>query len=214
MGLQRLADELADSTLDSHQFLPPRFPSPYGYTVNAAGYKAYLEARNPTVLLFSVLVKEGVVRADAEDNGRLTTAQQELVVSAIKNIDSISANTPQPSPDQAFQLIQPILTNLRSTLFPPAVAAPAVPVTVPTYPVSEVETLQLQIESITKGIWLLYGVLTALSGLAVLILGNPGFGIPLDFIFAFFWGFGLPTTVGALAPGSANSALSISVARG
>ena|SRR5271165_356265 len=213
-GLQGLADELSDSTLDSHQFLPPKFPSPYGYTVNAAGYKAYLEARNPSVLLFSVLVKGGIVRAEAEDNGRLTAEQQELVLGAIKNIDSISANTPQPSPDQAFQLIQPILTNLHNALFPPLVAAPVGLITAPTSPASEVETLQLQIESISRGIWLLYGVLTALSGLAVLILSNPGFGIPLDFIFAFFWGFGLPTTVGALAPGSATSALNISVARG
>jgi hypothetical protein len=161
-----------------------------------------------------VLVKGGIVRAEAEDNGRLTAAQQELVLGAIKNIDSISANTPQPSPDQAFQLIQPILTNLHNALFPPLVAAPVGLITAPTSPASEVETLQLQIESISRGIWLLYGVLTALSGLAVLILSNPGFGIPLDFIFAFFWGFGLPTTVGALAPGSATSALNISVARG
>jgi len=213
-ALQALVDELSDSVLDSHQFLPPRFPSPYGYAVDAAGYKAYLEARNPTVRLFSVLIKEGVVRAEAEDNGRLTAAQQKLVMDAIKNIDSISANTPQPGPDQAFQLIQPILTNLHNALFPPPVAAPLGPVPAPAPPASEVETLQLQVESISRGIWLLYGVLTALSGLAVLILSNPGFGIPLDFIFAFFWGFGLPTTVGALAPGSATSALNIYVARG
>jgi hypothetical protein len=214
-GLQGLLDELSDSTLDSHQFLPPKFPSPYGYTVDAAGYKAYLEARNPTLQLFSVLVKEGVVRARAEDNGRLTAEQQMDIVDAIKKIDSISANAPQPSPDQAFQSIQPILTNLHNILFPPPAGAPAAVVApAPPPPASTVETVQLQIQSISKGIWLLYGVLTALSGLAVLILSNPGFGIPLDFIFAFFWGFGLPTTVSALAPGSTASALNISVARG
>jgi hypothetical protein len=30
----------------------------------------------------------------------------------------------------------------------------------------------------------LYGFLTALSGLAVLVLNNPGYGVPLDYIFA------------------------------
>ena len=68
-------------------------------------------------------------------------------------------------------------------------------------------------QSISKGVWLLYGVLTALSGLVVLILNNPGFGIPVDLAFALFWGFGLPTTVAALAPGSAATALNIPIAK-
>jgi hypothetical protein len=213
-AIQDLLDQLTESALDGHQFLPPTFPSPYGYTVDAAGYKAYLEARNAKVLLFSLLVKEGIVRAEAEDNGSLTAAQQALVQTAIKNIDAMIKQVSLPSPDQALQLIQPILMGLHNTLFPPPPGAP-VPAVVPaTAPTSEFETLRLQVESISKGVWLVYGVLTALSGLAVLVLNNPGFGIPLDFIFAFFWGFGLPTTVAALAPGSAASALNISVAKG
>jgi hypothetical protein len=79
-------------------------------------------------------------------------------VGAIKDIDSISANTPQPSPDQAFQLIQPILTNLHYALFPPLVAAPTGLPAAPTSLAREAETLQLQIESISSGIWLIYGV--------------------------------------------------------
>jgi hypothetical protein len=54
---------------------------------------------------------------------------------------------------------------------------------------------------------------SALSGLVVLILNNPGFGVPVDFVFALFWGFGLPTTVGALAPSSAATALNIPIAK-
>jgi hypothetical protein len=57
-------------------------------------------------------------------------------------------------------------------------------------------------------------VLTALTGVAVLILNNPGFGVPLDFVFSFFWGFGLPTTIGTLAPGSSATALNINIATG
>ncbi len=211
-AIQDLLDELSDSNLDHHQFLPPKFPNPNGYTVDAAGYKAFLEARNARNLLLSFLVKEGIARAEAEDNGTLTTVQQALVETAIKNIGSISTKVPQPNLDQAFQLVQPILTKLHNDLFPGPAAAP--PFNPPARPASEFETLQLQIQDISKGIWLLYGVLTALSGLAVLVLNNPGFGVPLDFILAFFWGFGLPTAVGALAPGSAASALNISIAKG
>jgi hypothetical protein len=80
-------------------------------------------------------------------------------------------------------------------------------------PATELQTLQLQVESTSKSVWILYGVLTAASGLAVLIINNPGFGVPLDFIFLFFWGFGIATTIGALAPGSTASALNISIAK-
>jgi hypothetical protein len=160
-----------------------------------------------------VLVKEGIARAEREDNGSLTAAEQALVGATIKSIDAISATAPQPNPDQAFQSIQPILTSLHNSLFPSPAAAPVGPIVPPAPPASEFETLRLQVESISKGVWLVYGVLTALSGLAFLVLNNPGFGVPLDFIFAFFWGFGLPTSVSALAPGSAASALNISVAK-
>jgi hypothetical protein len=213
-AIQDVLDELTDSALDGRHFLPPPFASPYGYAVDAAAYKAYLEARNSKVLLFSVLVKQGIVRAEAEDNGSLTAAQRELVQTAIKKIDAISNQVPQPNPDQAFQSMQTILVGLHSTLFPAPAGEPLAVVAPTIGPTNEFETLRLQVESISKGVWLVYGVLTALSGFAVLVLNNSGFGTPVDFIFAFFWGFGLPTTIGALAPGSGGSALNISVAKG
>lgn len=208
-AIQNLLRELSDLTLDAHHFLPPKFPTPNGYTADAAGYKAFLEAKNPTIVLLSYLVKEGIVRAAAEDNGSLAPTQQSLVETAIKNIAALSTKA-QPNLDQTFQFVQSLLASLHTAIFPLAPAAAPVPTAGSR---NEFETLQLQIQSISKGIWLVYGLLTALSGLAVLVLNNPGFGIPLDFIFVFFWGFGLPTTVGALAPGSASSALNISIAK-
>jgi hypothetical protein len=212
-SITTLLGELDDAELDRRGFLPPRFPSPYGYTVDAAGYKAYLEARNPKIQLFSALTRQGIVRAEAEDNGTLTAAQQTQVAAAISDIDRICTALPQPAADQALALVQPILTNLHNALHPPpANAAPAEPPPPPN-PAREYEVLSLEMQSISKGVWLLYGVLTALSGLVVLILNNPGFGVPVDLVFALFWGFGLPTTVGALAPGSAATALNIPIAK-
>jgi hypothetical protein len=208
-----LLGELDDTVLDQQKFLPPQFPNPYGYSVDAAGYKAYLEARNPKIQLLSALIRQGVVRADAEDNGTLTAAQQAQVATAISNIDRICINTPQPTAEQALALVQPILTNLHNILFPPPAGAPPAAPLPPANPAREYEVLSLEMQSISKGVWLLYGVLTALSGLVVLILNNPGFGVPVDFVFAFFWGFGLPTTVGALAPNSAATALNIPIAK-
>ena len=210
-SIKTLIDELSDATLDSRQFLPPAFPNPFGFTVDAAGYKAYLEARNPKVQLLSILVKEGVVPAAAEDNGTLSTTRQDLVKTAIRNIDAISNTSPAPSADEARRQVKLIVATLHSALSGVALAQADL---VPAAASSSFESLQLEIQSISKGIWVLYGILTALSGLAVLILNNPGYGVPLDYVFAFFWGFGLPMAIQSLAPGSAATALNISVAKG
>jgi hypothetical protein len=208
-----LLGELDDTVLDEHKFLPPKFPNPYGYSVDAAGYKAYLEARNVKIQIFSTLTRQGVALAEAEDNGTLTAQQQVLIVTAISDIDRICSNAPQPTADQALLLVRQILTNLHNSLFPPPPGAPLAAPVLPAIPAREYELLSIEMQSISKGLWFLYGILTALSGLVVLILNNPGFGVPVDIVFAFFWGFGLPTTIGALAPGSAATALNIPIAK-
>ena len=212
-ALTTLLGELSDATLDAHQFVPPKFPSPWGFNADSAGYKAYLEARNPRVQLLTALVRQGVVPAVAEDNGTLTAPQKAFVTGAVGNIDRIVTTAPLPTADQALAAIQPILTNLHTQLYPPVAPAPApAPAPPPTAP-QDYERLAIEMNTISKGVWLIYGILTTLAGLVVLILNNPGFGVPVDFIFAFFWGFGLPTTVAALTPSSAATALSISVAK-
>jgi|GEM_PF-3140713 len=214
-AIKTLLDELSDRVLDSHQFLPPRVPNPFGFTVDATGFKAYLENRNPRVRLLSILVNAGVVPAVKEDNGTLTDAQRAAVTTAIQNIDAIVNATPEPSADQASQEALQIVATLHATLFPPPpnVINPQVAF-VPAATSTTFESLQLEIQSISKAIWLLYGILTALSGLGVLILNNPGYGVPLDYLFALFWGFGLPMAIQSLGPSSAASALNISIAKG
>ena len=204
-----LQSELSAQTLDANKFLPPKFPMPYGFAADLAAYKAYLDTRTQQILLLSVLIRKGFIPAKAEDGGGLTPAQQTLIVTAIQDIDCLWLFAPQYTPDQAFNLIQPILTNLSANLHP--AAPPAGPQAPQPLPASPTESLRVEMDRISGGVWLIYGVLTVLSGLAVLILNNPGFGIPIDFIFAFFWGFGMPTTISALTPGSVNSALNISV---
>lgn len=205
-SIKKLMDELSDTMLDSQHFLPPAFPLPSGFTVDAAGYKAYLETRNPRVQLLSILVNDGVVRAVREDDG-LPPAKKELVKTAIQDIDAIS---PTLTADQALQEVRKIVTELHKALFPTETEDEAL---APATTSRTFESLQLEIQSISKGVWLLYGILTALSGLAFLILNNPGYGVPLDYVYALFWGFGLPTAVQSLTPSSAATALNISVAK-
>ena len=204
-SIETLNNELSDAELDRRFFVPPTFPNPFTSNIDAAAYKAYLEARNPRIQLLSILVNKGVVAAAKQDNGTLSPTQKNAVKTAIQNIDSISTT----DPNQALQQVQQILTTLHSTLSG-VVAAFAVAPAVASH---SFEALQLEIQSISRGIWLLYGILTALSGFAVLILNNPGYGVPLDYIFALFWGFGLPTAINTLGPSSAATALNISIAR-
>jgi hypothetical protein len=206
-SIQTLLADLSDNTLDQNQFIAPRFPNPFGATTNSVGYKTYLEERNPKIQLLSLL-KDGIERAAAADDGTLTAVQKGFVKTAIQQIDQISQASPQPSLVDAGNLVEGIIGKMKTAI---TGVTPAPQNLTPA--AREFEVVQLQIQAISKWIWLIYGGLTALSGLAVLILNNPGFGIPLDFIFAFFWGFGLPTTIAALAPGSVATALNVSVAR-
>jgi len=207
-AIQTLLGELSDSVLDSQKFLPPTVANPFGFTVNAEGFKAYLEARNPRIKLLSVLVNEGVVPAVTENNGTPADTQA-AVTAAIKNIDALVKTTPDA--DQALVEVQQILDTLHRTLFPNVLNSQVA--FVPAAASTSFEALQLEIQTISKAIWVLYGILTAVSGLAFLILNNPGYGVPLDYIIALFWGFGLPTMVQSLTPGSAASALNISIAK-
>jgi hypothetical protein len=199
-----LLEQLSTDELDRKQLLPQKFPNPFAPPRdNAAAYKQYLEERNAPIQLLATLIKEGIVRAAAKDTG---TIPPEKIKTAVLNIDAI-ATAPLPTSSQALSLIKPILATLE-----PAAALNAEPER-PLTAVQEFNIVSLEIETISKAVWIIYALLTALTGLVVLILNDPGFGTPLDFVYAFFWGFGLPTTVTALTSASAATALNISIAR-
>ena len=206
-----LLTELSTPVLDQANLLPSAFPNPFGSNFDPAALKAYLEARNKTIQLLAVLVDEGVCRAQAEDNGAIVPAPVAQVNAAITLIDNIWLAIPQPAADQALQQVRQIVAGLHTTIVGVALA-PAIAGPVPAVR-GDFEVLRLEIQTISIAVWLIYALLTALSGFAVLVLGNAGFGVPLDLVFAFFWGFGLPTTIQSLTPGSSAAALNISVAR-
>jgi len=206
-----LLTQLSAPVLSQANLLPPPFPNPFASAFDPTGLKAYLEARNPKIQLLSVLVDEGVLRAQAEDNGAILPPPVAQVNGAVAQIDNIWLAVPQPAADQALQQVRPIVAALHAAIVGVALA-PMAAGPVPAVR-GDFDVLQIEIRTISATVWLIYGLLTALSGFAVLVLGNAGFGIPLDLVFAFFWGFGLPTAIQSLTPGSAGSALNISVAK-
>lgn len=211
-AVKTLLQDLEVSNLDKQNFLPPRFPDPRGSnTVDSPGYKTFLEARNPRLQLLSVLVHEGLEKAAAEDDGTLQASQQAFIDAEVTVIDGMWTAVPQPTPDQArLTLVGNIvaLHNRIHGIIPPN-SAPAPPIIRPV----TFDSVQLEIQRTSAKIWLVWGILTSVTGLAALIMAVPGFGAPLDYVFAFFWGFGLPTTVQQLAPGSAATALNVSIVK-
>lgn len=197
--------QLSTEELDRRQLLPPRVPNPFATTArDNTALKQHLESQNPALQLLATLIKDGIEKAVAKAPGSVN----EKVKTAVSAIDAIANASPLPTPSQALSQIQPILAKLETDLGSPP-GAPERPLTA----VQELSVIKLEIETISKGIWILYAVLTALAGLVVLILNNPGFGTPLDFVYAFFWGFGLPISVTSLTAGSVATALNISIAR-
>jgi hypothetical protein len=208
-----LLNDLSDHALDQANLLPPKFPNPIGTTFDPTALKAYLEKRNPQIQLLAVLIDEGVVRAQAEDNGSIAPAPVAAVNDAITQIDNIWLAAPQPSPDSALQQVRAIVARLHNAIH--GIVGPAgVGLAGPVPAVrGDFDVLQMQVAKISTIMWVVYGLVTALSGFAVLVLNNPGFGITLDLIFAFFWGLGLPTAIQSLTPTSAATALNISIAK-
>lgn len=204
-----LLEELSTDELDKKRLIPRKLPNPFAATGDNAAYKQFLENLNPTIQLLSTLIKNGIVPAVAKDTGTLSPEKQQHVKNAVRNIDAIANTSPPPTTSAALVQLRTILLTLESQLSDAGPAQPESPMTA----AQELKVVNLEIESISKGIWMLYSLLTALVGLAALILTNPGFGTPLDFVFAFFWGFALPTTVQSLAPGSVATALNISIAK-
>ena len=202
-----LLEQLSTEELDKRQLIPPKLPNPFATARDNSGYKKYLEDRNPQIQLVATLIKDGIAKAVAKDTGSISPELREKIKAAVSDIDAIANTSPLPTPSQALPLILTILQRLETEL-----GIEGEPVAPPTA-LQEFNIVSLEIETISKGIWILYALLTALAGLAVLILNDPGFGTPLDLLFTFFWGFGLPITVSNLAPGSVATALNISIAR-
>ena len=69
----------------------------------------------------------------------------------------------------------------------------------------------MSIDQISASIWIAWAVLTWIIGFVVLILNQPGFGVPLDFLYCLVWGFGIPAVGQQLTATSATTALGVTL---
>jgi hypothetical protein len=209
--ITRLLQDLTPANLEALHFIHPANPNPFAIPVDSAGLKSFLADRDTKVNLLTVLVEEGVepaVQMGARPAPRPTDHD---ILAALGRIDALRGQNPLPSEAQARATItQQILPDLAHTIVVAAGAAqPAAPLAKPV----SFDRLLVEITDLNLLVWGVTALLTALVGLAVLILNNPGFGNAVDYIYCVFWGFGIPTAVQQLTSNSAVSALGISVTK-
>ena len=119
---------------------------------------------------------------------------------AMAAVDAIAAAQPPPAPTQARGQIQVILNAIPRPAGAPGLAVNERELTT--------EQLNLQLQSAgfaTIFVWLLISFIT---GLFLLILNKPSFGVPMDYIFCLLWAFGVSVT-GSISQNPATSLLGI-----
>lgn len=194
-ALGKLNGDLLETALESQNLVPRRIPSPFGAAVDAAKYKALLDSSSATLARLDVLVNEGLVEALRLGGAALPNV--------VKAIDDLMLIDPPPS-------IPALQTRVAAELAPlkPALRAGAVE---PAPPLLTSETLTFQIEQTSQVLWIGSVLLSFVIGLFVLILNNPAFGVPVDFLYCLLWGFGIPAVASQLTPTSAVTALGVTL---
>ena len=207
---------LTEDALDGQHYLPPKTPLLIGVPpqIEANGFKAFLERLSLQLATLRELVV-GVEEIRKIELGPAPPPLPAAVTAAVTAIEQVAGQKPLPDADTARHAVATALATLQAARAEGfvALAGPVGPV--PFAPVNlSYEQIQIQTEHLSRAAWLVWGGLTLLAGLAYLILGNPGFGTPLDLVFALFWSFGIPTVLSQLSGANAvSSALGVSVVR-
>jgi hypothetical protein len=218
-AIQDLLGRLTEAYLDGRNFIPPRFPNPFGGTAaDSAGYKNHIEALNGTVALLALIVRHGLASAWTPWQPGLPAALQTAIDTAVHDIDDLAALAPLPSLDAARQRIDAALAILDHALHPPAPGAAgfAAGGQGGAPPPLSFERLSVGLANLELSVWAVWFLVTGLAGTAALVFSNLGFGTPLDYVQCLLWGFGIPAAGQQLlqaSVGSVSQAVGVSIVK-
>jgi hypothetical protein len=190
-----LASKLSESYLDAQNYLPPIMPSvTASSSIQWGGYQAFLQVLAQKVDSLEIIVNDGLVPAVAKFTAGMAGAALQSLQILVANIDALSGSLPQQ--DSALRAsISNLFKNWNTQITAQALdqaQAQALSLSMlPPRPKTTVE-LRVQIQLLTTVFWLVWGALSLLLGITVLIIPSPGFGGAMDYVRCFFWGFGLP----------------------
>jgi hypothetical protein len=159
----------------------------------AAAYKTYLSIRSNQIGAISLVLRQGFPGVLANQQKAVNAAQKAAMQTAIQGLIAIAStsDTPEDAKIKVQQTIQTCLTALQ----PPegeqdaVLAMHAGIVQGSTLP--STTDLNVSLRRMNLSVWIIWGVITLMAGVAAVILTNQGFGTPMDYVKCFFWGLSI-----------------------
>jgi hypothetical protein len=194
---------LAERLLEARKMVPRQIPSPFTVTFDTAAYQALLDQMTERLRKLDLLV-DGMARAGgtAASNGIGAEALRDVLA----GIDALALDTGAQTIDQVGRAVEAQVQRLQPPPPPGAAAAPA-----PTLAVRQTETRLVDVRGVSGLVWVTVTVLTFVAGLVYLVLQNPAFGVPMDFLSCLGWGFGVPIATTQLTGASFRDALGVTL---
>jgi hypothetical protein len=201
--LGELENSLAERTLRTNKFLPPRILPTSALTLDAEGYKKHIASRAALVESLEMIVKEGFERLHELIPTAPDPAEKLAIEKGYEDVDELSDSP--PAAKELMAKLHAVIAAASQALVPgfAGAAAGAPP------PAQSYEQVTAEIHILSGLSWLIYGLLATALGSYIMIVLNLGFGTPVDYFLCLFWGFGLPAGGNQLVQSTTSSASSV-----
>jgi hypothetical protein len=210
--LAAIEQSLTTEALDAANLLPSEVPRPFGGGADtSANLRQRLTTQGDRVAGLTVVIRDGMRKLWKAWNPALPNNHQEAVKQALRDLDTLGGTVADRA--AAEQGVQQVLQQYQAARA--ALNIPADPALLQVAQ-SIVQQVNWQIARLYRRVWLVWGGLTLVGGMAALILPNAGFGMAFDYLFCLIWGFGIPTTVDRLqqiGPGGIASSIGVVLPR-
>lgn len=181
IALDELSKSLKPSRLE-RLGLPILIPRLGVASATVQDYQAKIASLAKQADALDVIVRKGLQRAWEAFAGAHQVGKDQVVLTAIHDIDELSPN-PALDPGKAFQDCIAILKIMEGALGIGG-AQPSFDRTV--------EKVRAELRSLSLWAWILFGIVSSAAGSYILVLNNPSFGTTVDYFLCVLWGFGLP----------------------
>ena len=202
--LDDLVAELGEDELAARGFIPARIAPAAPAADNATEYQQFLTDTASQLAGVRVVVVRGIVPVAA----RWTSPPEPKVDTALTELDAAAQQVTDTA--SAIALVAQIIARMEGRAAN-VVAEDMGPATAPT-----VRAVTLALQRSTSALWIGWALVTWVTGIAVLVAVNYGFGAGLDYFKCFFWGLGLQaagTQLDQLTPASVATAFHVTMPR-
>lgn len=207
-SLEWLIAQLSEAKLRSEGLLPPLLTNPFQPADIDANYQKFLQAISTQELNCAVIVGDGLERVMS----LWYTLDQESAREAFADLDQLALDA--DSTDAMRPKVEKIVNGIsHHGVTPYGIVAGFRGEQAPP-PTPSVHEISIQLEHISAFGWVIWAVLSFLTGCGVLILSNHGFGNWQDLSKCFLWGLGVQAAgqgLQALTPASAVSTFSLQI---